>query len=131
MNDVRLRARATASPPVSGVRRRLLMSGFFLLVQVAATDYGVGADTGAAVLWFAVGAGLLLLVYRRSRVARAVVVIGALFGAIIYALGAFENVRAAVLALAYVGQALPLLTGPIRRHVQTRTRREDAHADLG
>ena len=106
---------------VAVVRRRLLISALFLLVQVAATDYGDQGRAGSGIFWFAVGAGLLWLVHRRrSRVARGVVVVGSLVGAVVYAFGAFYGLHAAVLMVAYVGQALPLLTRPVRQHVQAR-----------
>lgn len=119
MNDVT--PSASLIPSATVVRQRLLMSGFCLLVQVAATDYGAKAHAGPAVFWLAFGSGLLWLVYRRSRIARGILVVGALFGAVIYALAAFEDADAAALALVYVGQAFPLLTRPVRQHVQTRS----------
>ncbi|NYD42156.1 hypothetical protein [Nocardioides panaciterrulae] len=115
--------RSAAGAPgadASAVRRWLLASGAFLLLQVACTDYG--ADAGpAAVFWLAIGVVLLRLVYtRRSRVARGLVVVLALMGAVIFGLAALDSGRAAVLAIAYLGQALPLLTAAVRRHVQAR-----------
>jgi hypothetical protein len=91
-----------------------------LAVQVLLTDYGDGNSTAAG-FWFAVGCLLLWVVFRkRSRVARGVIVVTSLAGAIIYGLATLENPHAAVLALAYLGQSVPLLMGPVRRHVQTR-----------
>jgi len=97
----------------------VLVSGGFLTVQVAATDYGGGTIDGqAAVFWFLVGIVLLWLVQRRrSRIARAAIVVVSLAGAVIYGLGALDSGRAALLALTYVGQALPLLTVWVQRHV--------------
>lgn len=96
------------------VRNLLLLSAAALIAQVAITDYGPG-KSGAAGLWLVIGCLLLWLVYvRRSRVARAVVVVTSIVGAVIYAFG---DVTAAVLVLAYVGQAVPLLLSPVRRHV--------------
>jgi hypothetical protein len=97
----------------------VLVSALFLLVQVVATDYGSGNPEGTAVFWFVVGLVLLWFVYRRrSRFARGLVVVLSLTGAVVYALGALDSLRAAGLALAFLGQALPLLTNPVRRHVQ-------------
>jgi hypothetical protein len=99
------------------VRNLLLLSAAALIAQVAITDYGPG-NSGAAGLWLVIGCLLLWLVYvRRSRVARTVVVVTSIIGAVIYAFGAFGDVTAAVLVLAYVGQAVPLLLSPVRRHV--------------
>jgi len=110
----------TAPTDAGRVRRLVLLSGVFLLIQVARTDYGEPAADGAAVVWFIVGAALLWLVYRRrSRVARGLVVLGGLMGAVVYAIGATESLHAALLALAFFGQALPMMSGPVRRHVQT------------
>lgn len=96
-----------------------VLSGIFILLQVVATDYGMGTANGqAAAFWFVVGAVLLGLVYRkRSRVARGLVVIVALFGALLYGTAAVDDGRAALLAVAYLGQAVPLLTPSIRRHL--------------
>jgi Mn2+/Fe2+ NRAMP family transporter len=115
--------RRTAAAPeadASAARQRLLASGAFLLLQVALTDYGAEAGLGA-VFWFAIGAVLLRLVYtRHSRLARGIVVVLALMGAVLYGLAALDSGRAAVLSIAYLGQALPLLTDPVRRHVHAR-----------
>lgn len=101
-------------------RRLVLLSGVFLVVQVAGTDYGQPGP-GPAVLWFVVGAVLLWFVHRRrSRVARGIAVVSASTGAVVYALAAVDSRHAGVLAIACLGQALPLLAGPVRRHVQTR-----------
>ena len=102
------------------LRSLLLVSAAFLIVQLVLTDYGSG-HAGAAVFWGAIGALLLLLVYRkRSRVARGVIVVTALVGAVIYGLATVRDPQAALLASAHLGQALPLLTSPVRRHVQAR-----------
>jgi hypothetical protein len=119
-DDSGRRTAAAREADTSAARQRLLASGAFLLLQVALTDYGAEAALGA-VFWFAVGAVLLRLVYtRHSRVARGIVVVLALVGAVLYGLAALDSGRAAVLALAYLGQALPLLTDPVRRHVHAR-----------
>lgn len=111
----------TAPADASRVRHLVLLSGVFLVIQVAGTDYGASAADGAAVFWFVVGAVLLWFVdRRRSRVARGLVVVSGLMGAVVYALMAFASLHAAVLAVAFLGQALPLLAGPVRRHVLTR-----------
>lgn len=99
------------------VRSWLLVSLVGLAAQVAVTDYGTAGDA-ARVLWFFLGSGLLWLIYaRRSRAARAVVVVGSLTGAVLYAFSAFHDVGHVVVALAFLVQALPLLTHAVRRHV--------------
>jgi hypothetical protein len=99
------------------VRNLLLLSAVALVVQVSITDYGPG-ESGAAALWLAIGCLMLWLVYRKhSRVARAMVVVSSMVGAVIYAFGFFGDVNAAALVLAYVGQAVPLLLNPVRHHV--------------
>jgi MYXO-CTERM domain-containing protein len=66
------------------VRSCVFLSAAFLLIQVSATHHGT-SETGAAAFWFALGAGLLWLVYRRrSRAARAVAVVTSLLGAVMY-----------------------------------------------
>ncbi len=90
------------------------------MLQVASTDYGDGPEepTGA-IVWLALGVVLLWLVYRRrSRVARAIIIFTSFLGAVIYALASIDEARAGLLAVFYVGQALPLLATPIRRHVE-------------
>ena len=97
----------------------LLVSAAFLLVQVALTDYGPGGN--AALFWLAIGALLLWLVLRRrSRVARGIIVVTALVGAVLHGLAMLDGLDAAPVALAFLGQALPLLASPVRRHVQQR-----------
>ena len=106
---------ASAAP---SVRWLLLLSALFLAAQVALTDYGAESERAVAVLWFVIGGVLLWVTYRlRSRVAWGFLVVTALLGAFVYALGALESARAGLLAVLYVGQAVPLLTGPVRRHV--------------
>jgi hypothetical protein len=97
----------------------VLVSGGFLTVQVSATDYGDGIlDSQLGAFWFLVGAILLWLVQRRrSRVARGVIVVLSLAGAVVYGLDALDSGRAALVAVTYLGQALPLVTAPVRRHV--------------
>jgi hypothetical protein len=101
------------------ITRRLVgVSGVALAAQVAMTDYG-GADAVAAGLWFVIGCVLLWMLYRRrSRVARAVVIVTSLVGAVVYGVGAPGEARSALLALAYVAQAVPLMSSQVRRHVQ-------------
>ena len=97
----------------------VLLSAACLALQVSRTDYGEGPGGGGGGLWLALGLLLLWLVYRRrSRVARGVVVVTSLAGAVVYSLGALQSTDAALLSMAFLGQALPLLTGPVRRHVQ-------------
>ena len=89
-------------------------------MQVVVTNYGAG-HAGPAIFWFVVGCLLLLIVYRRrSRVAHGAIVVSALIGAVIYTIAALEDASATVLAVAYLGQAVPLLMSTIREHVRTR-----------
>lgn len=110
----------SASPVVEHrghVRSWLLISLLGLAAQVALTDYGTAGDAGR-VLWFILGSGLLWLIYaHRSRAARALVVVGSLTGAVLYAVNAFDDAGHAVVASAFLAQALPLLTHAVRRHV--------------
>jgi hypothetical protein len=124
---------AESSSPVPGrvaagerttVRWLLLLSGICLLVETSRTDYGAG-NRGAGVFWFLVGAMLLWFVYRRSsRVAGGLIVVTSLFGAVAYGIQAPGDADAALMALACLGQALPLLSGPVRRHVHVVGREE-------
>lgn len=110
----------TASIQASAVKRLVMLSGAFLVLQVASTDYGAGADESAvSVFWFIIGAVLLWLVYRkRSRVARGFVIVLSMVGAVIYAIVAIGEARGGLLAVLYIGQALPLLSSPVRQHVR-------------
>jgi hypothetical protein len=105
---------------LSAVKQLVVLSGVFLVLQVAGTNYGDGSEEPAAALaWLALGAVLLWFVYRqRSRVARAITIVTSLVGAVVYAVAAVGDAHAGLLAVFYVGQALPLLATPIRRHVQ-------------
>ena len=96
----------------------ILASAVCLLLQVAGTDYGMGArDRDAAVFWFAVGAALLALVYyKRSSIACNVAAATAVIGTVIYVVASLSG-GSFILALLYFGQALPLLTPPVRQHV--------------
>jgi MYXO-CTERM domain-containing protein len=98
-----------------------VLSGVFLAGQVALTDFG-GGDDGQRFFWLLLGVLLLwLIVRRRSRLARALVVITSLLGGIIYALVLLSYpggpLHAAVLSALFFGQALPLMTRPVREHV--------------
>ncbi|MCZ2807050.1 hypothetical protein O2W18_18235 [Modestobacter sp. VKM Ac-2983] len=111
---------AVQAPPD---RTRLLiplgLSAFFLALQAALTDYS-HMDSGAAGrFWLAVGCLLLVAVYRaRSRVARGVIVVSAFVGVVIYGLVTLTDSYAVLVALSFLGQALPLLTKPVRQHVR-------------
>jgi hypothetical protein len=108
-----------ASDEQPATKRLLLLSGAFLALQVACTDYGSGSGSAAAIGWFAIGTVLLWLVYRRrSRVARGFIVVTSFVGAVIYGLAAIGDARAVLLTVLYLGQALPLLAGPVRQHVR-------------
>ena len=91
--------------------------------QQLLTRYPRGED-GANVLWLAVGCLLLWFIYRRnSAPARAFTVYPAVIGALIYASQIpREGSSAAVLALLFLGQALPLMARPVREHVRSSPR---------
>ncbi|MCZ2837694.1 hypothetical protein [Modestobacter sp. VKM Ac-2985] len=110
---------AVAAPHREHVRVALGLSALFLALQVVLTDHGhVGAEA-AGWSWMVVGCLLLATVYRgHSRVARGVVVVSALVGVVVYGLAALTDPRAALVALSFLGQALPLLTAPVRQHVR-------------
>jgi hypothetical protein len=102
-----------------GVRGLVLLSLAFLVPQQALTRYPPGED-GANELWLAVGCLLLWFIYRRnSALARAFTVYPAVIGALIYGSQIpREGGIAAVLALLFLGQALPLMARPVREHVR-------------
>lgn len=107
-----------------GVRALLLVSAGCLAVQVALTDHGDETRAGAGRFWLVLGLLLLWLIWRRrSRVARGVVVVTSLAGAVVLGLDAAGSSEAALLAVAYLGQAVPLLSSPVRRHVLASTPR--------
>jgi peptidoglycan/LPS O-acetylase OafA/YrhL len=102
------------------------MSGVSLAGQVALTDFGSG-DDGPRVFWLLVGMLLLwLVVRRRSRLARAFVVATSLLGGVIYAVVLLSYpggpLHAALLSALFFGQALPLMTRPVREHVHATKR---------
>ena len=103
-----------------GVRGLVLLSLAFLVPQQLLTRYPRG-EHGANVLWLAVGCLLLWFIYRRnSAPARAFSVYTAVIGALIYASQVpREGSSAAVLALVFFGQALPLMARPVREHVRS------------
>lgn len=107
----------------SAAKKLVLVSGLFLAVQVAATDYGTGPeDSSPAMFWFLAGAALLWFVYKKhSNVARAIAVALAGVGAVLYAASALEDSHAAMLSVTYAGQVVPLLLPAVRRHVTDRT----------
>lgn len=106
-----------------GVCGLLLLSLAFLVPQQALTRYPRGED-GANELWLAVGCLLLWLIYRRNSArARVFAVCPAVIGALIYASQIpREGSSAAVLALLFLGQALPLMARPVRDHVRASPR---------
>lgn len=107
---------ASVSPPPQ-VRWLLGLSAACLVVRVSLTDYGPD-DRTAGTPWVLLGLTMLWLIYRlRSRVARGVIVVTSLTGAVACALAAFTSGHAALLAILFAGQALPLLTRPVRNHV--------------
>ena len=129
MAEIAYSSAVTGSPTVDrdraaddqrpATKRLVLLSGAFLALQVASTDYGSGSEASAAIGWFVIGAVLLWLVYRkRSRVARWFIVVTSFVGAVVYALAAIGDPRAVLLAVLYLGQALPLLAAPVRHHVR-------------
>ena len=105
--------------------RRLLpvplgLSALFLALQTALSTYGVDPEATGR-FWLAIGWLLLVAVYRwRSRVARGVLVVSAFVGVVIYGLAALTDPHATLVAMSFLGQALPLLTRPVRQHVQVR-----------
>ncbi|WP_148076976.1 hypothetical protein [Nocardioides aurantiacus] len=110
------------------MRRLVWVSGAFLVLQVLATSYRQSAGTASwETLWLAIIAVMLWMTYRRqSRVAWAFVVFFAVCGALLYGTGTpthLDDPRYPVAAVAYLGQAWPLLTGTVRRHVRDRPRR--------
>lgn len=110
-----------ARPHQEHVLVPLGLSALFLALQVVLTDYGAMGSGAADPFWLVIGCLLLVAVYqRRSRVARGVVVVSAFVGVIIYGLAALIDPRAALVALSFLGQALPLLTNPVRQHVRPR-----------
>jgi len=95
------------------------LSAAFLALQVALTDYGDAPGAATGWWWLVVGCLLLVAVgRRRSRLARGTAVVSALVGVVVYSTTAVGDPHAALLALTFLGQALPLLTAPVRRHVQ-------------
>lgn len=113
-------ARKLTSSNRKAVRGPILLSALALLLQVGITDYGAASESsGAAVFWFAVGMALLGLVYfRRSRTARLVAIAIAMLGVVVYGLAMLADAGQIVLVVAYLAQALPLMTPAVRRHVQ-------------
>ena len=110
---------AVATAP--SVRALLLVSAACLVVQVGLTDHG--PEEGVGWFWLVAGALLLWFVHRRrSGVAHAVIVVTALVGAVRYGLAAVDDAREAVVAVAFAGQAAPLVAAPVRQHVQGRPR---------
>ncbi|MCZ2822884.1 MULTISPECIES: hypothetical protein [unclassified Modestobacter] len=108
-----------APPHRKHVLVALGLSALFLALQVVLTDHGDMGAGAAGWFWMVVGCLLLATVYRgHSRVARGVVVVSAFVGVIVYGLAALTDPRAALVALAFLGQALPLLTKPVRQHVR-------------
>ena len=105
-----------------GVRGLLLLSLAFLVPQQMLTRYPRGDD--GATVWLVVGCLLLWLIYRRNSArARAFSVYPAVIGAWIYACQIpREGSSAAVLALLFLGQALPLVARPVREHVRSSPR---------
>ncbi len=120
-----VRVRSSRRRPVTAYAA---LSGIFLAAQVALTDFGEGQD-GQKVFWLVVGVLLLsLVVRRRSRVARAFVVVTSLIGAVIYALVLFTYpagpLHAAALSALFFGQAVPMMARPVRDHVRADDRSE-------
>lgn len=114
--------RQSAASAVNGegaTRVLVGVSATALAAQVALTDYGTGQQSAAAI-WFVIGCVLRWLVYsRRSRAARGFVIVASLVGAILYGLDALNDTHSAFLAVAFLAQAVPLMTKPVRLHVQS------------
>ncbi len=107
--------------------RLIALSWAFLAIQVSISDYGTDSpEPGLG--WLVVGSVLLFLVHRhRSRIARGLVIVLTMTGAIGCAIVSFTDASAAFIAVTFLGQALPLLTPAVRRHVQ-RPATDDASA---
>jgi hypothetical protein len=102
--------------------RLIALSWAFLAIQVTSTDYGAD-DASRAVVWLVVGSVLLLLVHRwRSRIARGLLIVPALVGAIGYGLAAWTDASAVFVSATFLGQAVPLLMPGVRRHVHPAAR---------
>lgn len=112
---------ATSVASEAHARPWLFISFASLVVQVTETDYGLTNAQATAWFWLVVGAGLLAFVYwRRSRLARGLLLVSAFFGAVVYGMTMLETNSNWVLCAAYLGQALPLLARPVREHVAHR-----------
>lgn len=95
----------------------LWVSGVCLVGQVFATDYGTDSG-GQSWFWVLVGGALLWLVAkRRSGLAQAFIIATSLLGAAIFVAGDPTGLHSLILAALYLGQALPLLTPVVRKHV--------------
>jgi len=97
----------------------LLLSAVGVLVQHSWTDTrspGLGPDP----IWLVVDlVALVLVLRRRSRVARGYLVVMGAFGAVVFGLVAMGGgVYPVVMALACLTQTVPLLREPVRRHVR-------------
>lgn len=104
----------------------VLVSAACLTAQVVLTDYG---DSGArsGVFWFAVGCWLLWLVHaRHNRVARILLASSGIVGTAVYAVRAVTDPHAALLALLFLGEVLPLLAPPVTAHVRPKPKDPEA-----
>jgi hypothetical protein len=114
--DVLVGERVGTTRATAPVAWLLLTSLVFAALQVSLTDYG---QAGGAAFSFGLAVVLLGFVHaRRSRSARRILVVLAITGAILHGLGGIgADDYPLLLVLAWVGQAVPLLTRPVREHV--------------
>lgn len=115
---------------VPDARRWLLVSAAFMALEVLCAVYAPGRYGPSATLLSLL---LLVLVWRRSSAARAVLFVLAMAGGLIYGVSFIDASGSPTFAvsgldvpyawgfsLAFLGQALPLLTPAVRDHVQRR-----------
>lgn len=114
---VHLGHEATHADDFGRVRVLLLVSVGCLVARWSVSRYVLDSDADGFLLL--VELLLLWLVYsRRSRVARILFVLPALAGAIVFVLVTLAGYpQAGLVALLLLGEAVPLLLGPVRRHV--------------
>jgi hypothetical protein len=88
-----------------------------MVAEVLTTRFPAGDVESSRAAWIVFGSLLLWAVYRGSRTAWTVTAILALFGGVLFAVGAPTDSWAAAMCALCLGQALPLLTRAVRRHV--------------
>ncbi len=109
----------TTNYSTSRLRVWLWVSGACLVGQAFFTNYPAGSE-GQRWFWILAGVAMLWLVAkRRSRLARAFVVVTSLLGAVVFVASDPTGAHAWTLAALYLGQALPLLTPTVRAHLDS------------